>query len=149
MLSIGQSFSKRHVFTAEDIADFARRTGDMNPLHHDAEFAAQTRFGGLIASGTQSSALLMGLIATSLSATNDTAGLDFTFRFRRAIPAGLHAILRWTVTAMEPSAKLGGDIVSFSGEIAGEDGQRYLTGEGRAVVWPKGSNAGASGAAKE
>lgn len=136
-ISTGETFSKRHVFTAEDIADFAARAGDLNPLHHDAEKAAKSRFGGLIASGPQTSALLMGLAAAHLSKTHDTAGLEFTFRFRRAIPAGADAILAWEVTAVEPNAKLGGEIISLKGEITDDAGQRFVTSEARAVVWPK------------
>jgi 3-hydroxybutyryl-CoA dehydratase len=137
-VAVGETFAKRHLFTAEDISDFAHRAGDQNPLHHDAEMAAGTRFGAVIASGTQTSALLMGLVAEYLSRENDTAGLEFTFRFRRGLAAGTDATIGWRITAVEPNAKLGGDIVSFSGEITDDDGQRYVTSEGRAVVWPKG-----------
>jgi 3-hydroxybutyryl-CoA dehydratase len=137
-VTVGEVFSRRHVFTAEDISDFARRAGDLNPLHHDAERAAQTRFGGLIASGPQTSALLMALAAAHLSREHETVGLDFTFRFRRAVPAGMDALLSWQITAVEPHPKLGGDLVVFSGAITDEAGQRYLSAEGRAVVWPLG-----------
>jgi 3-hydroxybutyryl-CoA dehydratase len=150
MLNTGDAFQIRHHFTAEDIAAFARMTGDMNPLHHDADAAAASRFGGLIASGTQSSALLMGLIATSLSKTHDTAGLEFTFRFRRGIPAGLQALLTWRIAAIEPHAKLGGDLVTCAGEITDAAGARYLTAEARAVIWPKNNaHAGANAPVKE
>jgi acyl dehydratase len=138
MTAVGEIFSKRYVFTAEEIAAFAALAGDWNPLHHDPDMAASSRFGGLIASGTQTSALLMGLAAEHLSKMNDTAGLEFTFRFRRAVPAGLEAILAWRITAIEPSQKLGGDIASFAGEIIDSAGQRYVAAEGRAVIWPKG-----------
>jgi acyl dehydratase len=135
-VKIGEVFSKRHVFTAEDISDFARRAGDLNPLHHDAEKAAKSRFGGLIASGPQTSALLMALAAAHLSREHDTVGLDFSFRFRRAVPAGLDGLLSWEITSVEPHPKLGGDLVVFRGEITDDAGTRYLTAEGRAVLWP-------------
>jgi hypothetical protein len=44
--------------------------------------------------------------AAHFSRMHDTAGLEFTFRFRRAIPAGTEAILSWEVTAIEPNAKV-------------------------------------------
>jgi acyl dehydratase len=134
----GEIFSKRHVFTAEDIADFAARAGDWNALHHDADKAAETRFGGLIASGTQTAALLMGLVASHLSKTHEPAGLEFSFRFRRAVPAGTEAILSWQITAIEPSPKLGGDLVILAGEISDDAGRRFVSSEGRAVIWSKG-----------
>jgi acyl dehydratase len=136
-VAVGDTFSRRHVFTAEDIADFAMRAGDLNPLHHDAEAAAKSRFGGLIASGPQTSALLMGLAAAHLSRDYDTAGLEFTFRFRRAVPAGMEATLAWEITAIEPNAKLRGKIVTCKGAITDAGGQSYVTSEARAVIWPK------------
>ena len=140
-VTIGEVFSKQHLFTAEDISDFARRAGDMNPLHHGAEMAAGTRFGGLIASGSQTSALLMGLAAAHLSRDHDTVGLEFTFRFRRAVSAGTQATLSWTIVSTKPNAKLGGDVVDFHGQIIDDAGVRYVSAEGRAVVWPLGSQA--------
>ncbi len=37
--------------TQEDIHDYARATGDFNPVHLDESFAAETRFGRRIAHG--------------------------------------------------------------------------------------------------
>lgn len=37
--------------TQEQLNDYARASGDHNPLHLDAEFAATTQFGGIIAHG--------------------------------------------------------------------------------------------------
>ena len=46
---------------------FARVVGDPNPLHHDADFAATTRFGRVLASGPQTTAHLMALTASHFS----------------------------------------------------------------------------------
>ena len=37
--------------TQRQLDDYARASGDYNPLHRDAEFAASTQFGGIIAHG--------------------------------------------------------------------------------------------------
>lgn len=144
-VTVGEVFSRRHVFTAEDISDFARRAGDLNPLHHDAERAAKSRFGGLIASGTQTSALLMALVAAHFPKEYDTVGLDFSFRFRRAVPAGTDALLSWEIISIEPNPKLGGDLLALKGEIVDDAGTRYLSAEGRAVIWPLGYDAARRG----
>lgn len=136
-VSFGETFSKRHLFTAGDIAEFAARAGDWNPLHHDAAMASGTRFGALIASGAQTSALLMGMAADYLSSAHDSVALDFSFRFRRGLPAGTDALLAWRVTAVERSPKLGGDLITLAGEIIDDAGTCYVTAEGRAVIWPK------------
>jgi acyl dehydratase len=48
------------VITASDIADFARLSHDDHPAHTDAEFATE-RFGGLLAHGVLSFAVVVGL----------------------------------------------------------------------------------------
>lgn len=48
--------------TARDVEDFARLSGDFNPLHTDAEYARTTEFGRPVAHG----ALLVGLVSRVL-----------------------------------------------------------------------------------
>lgn len=56
----GQKASVTRTITAADIETFAALTGDRNPLHLDAAYAARTRFGERIAHGM----LTAGLIST-------------------------------------------------------------------------------------
>jgi 3-hydroxybutyryl-CoA dehydratase len=58
----GESASVTKTITAADVDAFARLVGDFNPLHVDAAYAAQSRFGGRIAHGL----LTAGLISTVL-----------------------------------------------------------------------------------
>ncbi|MBM3518025.1 MAG: MaoC family dehydratase [Alphaproteobacteria bacterium] len=51
-----------YTVSPEMVAAFADATGDCNPLHFDAAFAATTRFGRPIAHGM----LTLGLVSTSL-----------------------------------------------------------------------------------
>ena len=44
-LSVGDSAEIRRRFTAEDVANFARLSGDDNPIHLDAEYAKNSIFG--------------------------------------------------------------------------------------------------------
>ncbi|RYY63876.1 MAG: hypothetical protein EOO24_57000, partial [Comamonadaceae bacterium] len=50
-IAVGDSESIRRTLTAEDIQLFAVLSGDTNPQHLDAEFAATTRHHGVIAHG--------------------------------------------------------------------------------------------------
>ena len=52
--------------TAEQVATYAELTGDRNPLHFDAAFAARTRFGRLVAQGGLTTGLLHALVAMDL-----------------------------------------------------------------------------------
>jgi acyl dehydratase len=50
-LEVGQKARRTQTVTAHDVELYAQITGDRNPLHFDADFAARTRFGRLVAQG--------------------------------------------------------------------------------------------------
>lgn len=52
--------------TEADIAAFAQLSGDRNPVHLDEEFAAGTRFGGVIAHGMFTAALVSAVLGEEL-----------------------------------------------------------------------------------
>jgi acyl dehydratase len=58
--------ARTHTVTSEDVELFARVTGDRNPLHFDAAFAASTRFGRLVAQGGVTAGLFNALVAMQL-----------------------------------------------------------------------------------
>jgi 3-hydroxybutyryl-CoA dehydratase len=119
MFEVGYHFSARHVFTPEQVRTFAALAGDTNPLHHDDAFARGTRFGGLIASGTHSTALLLGLTAAHFSARTTVLGLGFTVEFSAAIPADARVVMKWTVDGVTPTRS--GHILSLSGSMKTRD----------------------------
>lgn len=107
MVKPGVSFETEHVFEQAASQAFARLAGDTNPIHHDAALAAASRFGGLIASGTETTARMMGLNAQHFSRFGPTLGLEFSFRFRRAVPMGARTKIRWEITGLEAKPGLG------------------------------------------
>lgn len=44
MIQLGQTYSHSFAFSQQDVIDFARVTGDSNPVHLDEEFASKTIF---------------------------------------------------------------------------------------------------------
>lgn len=62
----GQTASRSLTLTKEHVETFAALTGDYNPLHFDADFAARTRFGGLVVQGGLTTGLLHALVAMDL-----------------------------------------------------------------------------------
>jgi acyl dehydratase len=133
----GDTSTKPYLFDEMGIMAFAHGSGDYNPLHHNPEMAEKSRFKTIIASGAHMTAVLMGAGATMLTTGHDSVGLEFTFRFERAIPAGTQTNLTWVITSVEPHEKLGGTLVLCEGAIVGEDGKRYVSSNGKAVVWDK------------
>ena len=57
-VEVGQRAQRTRVVRERDIELFTELTGNRNPLHHDAERAASSRFGGIIVQGGVTSGLL-------------------------------------------------------------------------------------------
>jgi 3-hydroxybutyryl-CoA dehydratase len=127
-------FSTQVTLTPTMVAEFAHTAGDENPVHRDPVFAATTRYGRPIASGTHTTALLLGLTASHFSRDSSMVGLEFWVRFRRPVYADETIRLEWLVIKVTPSARLGGDIVELRGRVKGEDGQTALGAKGRVLV---------------
>ncbi len=132
-----ERFSTEVTLTPAEVAAFARAAGDPNPVHHDSAFAAGTRFRRLTASGSQTSALLMGLTASHFSARGAMVGLEFWFRFRRPVFADETVRVEWLVVKVTPHSRLGGDVVDLRGRIRGQDGQTAVGAKGRVLVADK------------
>jgi acyl dehydratase len=66
ILQVGQSARRSRRVTDRDIALFTEISGDRNPLHYDAEFAARTRFGGIVVQGGVTTAVLNAVVAEDL-----------------------------------------------------------------------------------
>ncbi|HME99781.1 MAG TPA: MaoC family dehydratase, partial [Terriglobia bacterium] len=90
-------FSCEITLTPDSVAEYARAAGDRNPVHFDAAFAARTRYRRLIASGTQTTALLLGLTATHFSKGTSMVGLEYWVKFRRPVFADERIRLEWLV----------------------------------------------------
>ena len=134
---VGERLSKQMVFSREEVATFARLSGDLNPLHHDEAYARQTRFGEIIVSGPQLISLMMGIIATRFSQETAMLGLDFAFSFRKAVKAGEMVTLEWEVVQAEPRQSLQGILVSLDGKMTNTQGEIMFSGKGKVLVTAK------------
>ncbi len=114
---VGQTFSKDVLFDAPGIAAFAALCGDTNPLHHDAAYAAASRFGGIIASGPQVTSLLMAMVAAFFTPLGPGVGLGFNFRLRSAVRVGEMVTMRWRIVAVAAKRSLGGHVIQLEGEV--------------------------------
>jgi acyl dehydratase len=112
-------------FSSESIAAFARLTGDANPLHTDADAAARSRHGRVIAAGQHTTSQLIGLAATYFSRGNDDTGvearellcLNFNFSLKSPVFADESAEFSWVVASMEWSGRLQGWLVQADGAV--------------------------------
>ncbi len=51
VIAVGQRAEFARTISAQEVAEFARLTGDCNPLHMDETFARTTRFGARVVHG--------------------------------------------------------------------------------------------------
>jgi acyl dehydratase len=131
---VGERFERVVTFDEAGARAFATLVGDLNPLHHDPEIAARSRFGGLIISGTQSVAMLMAMTATFLSARGAALGLDYDFRFRKGIRMGETVRMEWVVTSVTSKEKLG-HVVAFDAALTLlSTGEVAVSGSGRCAL---------------
>jgi 3-hydroxybutyryl-CoA dehydratase len=134
MAFAGERFSLEVTLSPSTVAVYALVAGDTNPVHRDPEFARSTRFGRPIASGTHTTALLLGLTASHFSQEASMVGLEFWVRFRRAVYADERIRLEWLVIRVKHNERLGGDVVELRGRIRGQDGCTAVGAKGRVLV---------------
>ena len=127
-------FSTVVALTPANVSHYAAAVGDDNPVHHDAAFAAASRYGRLIASGTHTTALILGLTAAHFSKHAAMVGLEFSVKFLRPIFADETIHLEWLVIRVRPNAKLRGDIVELRGCIRNQQWQTALGATGKVLV---------------
>lgn len=65
-LQIGDKVVRDYIITKEDVATFGLISGDFNPVHFDAEYAATTIFGRPIAHGLISLAKFSGIFGMDM-----------------------------------------------------------------------------------
>jgi 3-hydroxybutyryl-CoA dehydratase len=129
-----ERFSREVKLSPAMVSEYAGAVGDSNPVHHDETFAAGTRFGRAIASGTHTTALLLALTASHYSQRAAMVGLEFWVRFRSAIFADETILLEWLVIRVTPNKKLMGEVVDLRGRIQNEKGETALGAKGRVLV---------------
>jgi 3-hydroxybutyryl-CoA dehydratase len=103
-LKLGMSTSYGRTVTETDIANFAGVSGDTNPLHLNAEFAANTRFKQRIAHGMLSAAYISTLIGTRLPGPG-CLYISQTLRFTAPVRIGDTVIATATVTDIDTARR--------------------------------------------
>ncbi len=123
-VSVGQKATREMAVTEEMVAAYAELTGDRNPLHFDAEFAAGTRFKRLIAQGGIATGLLHALVAMDMPGPGSVF-LSQTWNFPKPVYIG--DTIRAEATVKTVHDRRG--IVKLDIVIENQDGEAVLSGE--------------------
>jgi len=126
----GRTFeSGGRTVTEADVALFAGLSGDYNPLHTDATFAAKTPFGQRIAHGMLAVSISTGLGQTlGIFEGTTLALLAQAFEYKAPVLFGDTIRLRLTVESVTPSSKGGKGVVVFRSDILKQDDSAVITG---------------------
>jgi acyl dehydratase len=122
--------SPARTITESDVMAFAGLSGDYNPIHTDAEFAAGTPFGQRIAHGLLGLAILSGL--GSRGGTLDGTALAFLgieeWKFSRPILFGDTVRVRATVLESRKASKPGTGVLKRRMELLNQRGEVAQSG---------------------
>lgn len=139
LIHVGESCERVIRFSREDIAAFARLTGDTNPLHHDVQAAQRARHGEIIASGQQTTAQMIGLAASHFSRADEGQPrellcLNFNFAFKAPVFAEQELVLHWRVASVEWNGSLGGWLAHVDGRATVRHAHPCVVGRGTLLV---------------
>jgi len=128
-LVIGQTASHTHTVTEEDILLFARVSGDINPIHLDEAYARTTQFGGRIAHGMLTGALISAGLALNLPGPGSVY-LGQSLRFRAPVRIGDTLTVHMELTDKNDKRKM----VTLNCVVTNQEGVRVCTGEATALA---------------
>ncbi|MFT6906879.1 MAG: acyl dehydratase [Oleiphilaceae bacterium] len=119
-----QQASISRLFTEQDVNDFARLSGDFNPIHIDPEFAKTTVFGQRIVHGVLVSSLFSNLLAEKVPGKGSIY-LGQTIKFKKPV------FFDQTVTAKVEVINVREDkpVVTLSTICTNDQGEELITGE--------------------
>jgi acyl dehydratase len=122
--------------TEADIVSFAALTGDWNPIHVDAEYAATTHFGERVAHGLLGLSIASGLAVRS-GFVEDTIiafrSID-NWKFSLPVKIGDTIHARAEVTETQALPRLGGGQVVFNVEVLNQRDQITQRGQWAMLV---------------
>ena len=98
-LEVGMTAIYSRTVTESDIVLFCGISGDTNPIHLNKEYAARTRFGGIIAHGMLSASLISTVLGTKLPGLG-AIYISQNCLFRAPVRAGDTVVARATVTEL-------------------------------------------------
>lgn len=139
LIKSGETVSKTVRVSRDEIAAFARMSHDENPLHSDQQVAQRARFGEIIASGQHTAAILMGMLATHFSRSDDGVRremlcLNMNFAFKGPVFANQDITLGWKVANVEWNGKLHGVLAHLDGSAAVGRGKPAVVARGTILV---------------
>ncbi len=129
-VKVGDTATFEKTVSEQDIVDFARVTGDEQPLHLDDAAAAKTRFKRRIAHGMLSAGFISAALGIKLAPQATVVYLNQSLRFLRPVYPGDTITARLEVTKLDTERSF----VTCTSECTNQDGTTVLTGEATVML---------------
>jgi acyl dehydratase len=123
-VTVGQKAQRSLTLTADHVKTFAALTGDYNPLHFDADFAARTKFQRLVVQGGLTTGLLHALVAMDLPGPGSVF-LNQNWKFTAPVYIGDTITAQAEVVSVHPSKP----VTQLRVRVARQTGDTVLEGE--------------------
>lgn len=123
------TFTKK--ISENDVDEFAKVTGDMNPMHMDDEYAKNTQFGGRIAHGMISAGLISAVLGMKIPGPG-AIYLGQTLKF--VAPVHFDDELTASAEVIDIVQKKHFKIATLKTEVTNQDGK--VVTEGDATIIP-------------
>jgi len=120
---IGQHVTFTKTFTEDDVQRFIEITGDVNPLHVDEAFAAQTKFGRRVIHGMLTASILSTMVGMFLPGSGAIYRSQ-TIRFLLPVHIGETVTAHFVVQSIDRAKHR----LTIESWIENESGQRVLDG---------------------
>jgi 3-hydroxybutyryl-CoA dehydratase len=130
-LELGMEASFARTVSAADILAFAEITGDWNPVHLDADYAAKTVFREPIAHGLLTAGYISAVFGSVLPGPG-AIYVSQTLNFRAPVRIGDHVIAKVKVMELYPAKRR----ARFDC-VCGVDGKPVLEGEAVLMIPPR------------
>ncbi|MBI2886029.1 MAG: MaoC family dehydratase [Chloroflexi bacterium] len=125
-VSVGQKVTFSKQVTDQDIRDFARVSGDVQPIHLDEAYATRTRFGHRVAHGVLTLSIVSAALGTKLAGPNESVVyLSQNLRFTRPVFVNDTITASLEVTAVDPERRR----VTVSTTCVNQRDEQLMTGE--------------------
>ncbi|KAF1697293.1 enoyl-CoA hydratase [Pseudoxanthomonas jiangsuensis] len=128
-IEIGETASLQRTLTTEDIQLFALQSGDVNPQHLDADFAASTPLRGIVAHGMWAGMLISALLGTRLPGAG-TIYRSQTLRFLAPVRVADTLMVQVTVLAKDADKHR----LRLACSCINQDGVTVIEGEAEVVA---------------
>ena len=121
--------SPARTVTEADVVAFAGISGDFNPLHTDAVFAAGTPFGQRVAHGMLIASIATGMANwTGVFEGTTLALMEQVIQYRGPVRFGDTIHLELTVAEKKPTSKPDRGVVVFQTQVKNQEGTSVIDG---------------------